>query len=318
MAVIYRTPVARDSRRSRPIRTRQSRPIRTRPRDPAPIERPSALGAPEQRANGRAADAARTRPRVSQPDDTTLSRAEELTGGKLLLTDVRTAFLLANEARYRTLERLFGLRRDQANLATLIALGLLMEVAHDKLDYWLQGPGPPTRADAALGAAVSRELLYDIAGPSSRDTPLFGTLVLLGVVGGLSGPALRRSFRGVRTLSHRARRSFNHRYGQVFGGREDHHRGRPRGSRPAQIIPDPARVQDGRSNTATIDGDDGRGDSRPKNVTARAARPLVRLRAHDALLPRRSPSSNGDDGDPPVVPALARNRFDCADGQGRR
>ncbi len=127
--------------------------------------------------------------------------------------------MLANEARYRTLEYLFGVRREQANLATVIALIVLLEAAHDKADRWLRGPGGPTRADVALGAATCRELLYEVSGLDPRDTPLVGTLVAVAVLGGLSGLVLRRSARGITTFSHRAGRSFNHRYGHLIGRR---------------------------------------------------------------------------------------------------
>ena len=50
------------------------------------------------------------------------------TGGtKMLLVDLRGGLLLLNEARCRTVERVFGVRRDQVNLTTVIALLLVAE-----------------------------------------------------------------------------------------------------------------------------------------------------------------------------------------------
>src|SRR5579884_3525336 len=46
-------------------------------------------------------------------------------GARLLLSDVSTARVLLNEARYRTIERLFGVPRENAGLLTLVALGTL-------------------------------------------------------------------------------------------------------------------------------------------------------------------------------------------------
>ena len=153
---------------------------------------------------------------VSGEDGSKSGRREEVSGARLLLSDIRVVVLLANEARYRTMEGVLGVPRDQANLVTLVALGTLLEAAHAKTEQLLKAPGPPTRADAALGAAVLKEMLYGLGGSSSRDTPVFGTLVMVGLLGGVSGPAVRRSVRGVRGASHRIRHSFNHRYGHLF------------------------------------------------------------------------------------------------------
>ena len=95
---------------------------------------------------------------------------------------------------------------------TLIALALVADAAHEKSDQMLRGPGGPTRADVALGAARLRELLAGIAGPSSRDTPFFATLVTIAVGGALVRPALSRTVHGIRTSAHHVRQSFNHRY----------------------------------------------------------------------------------------------------------
>jgi hypothetical protein len=139
-------------------------------------------------------------------------RLEDVGGARLLVSDARVALLLLDEARYRVVRRLFGVSRDQSWLVTLIALALIAEAANAKWDEMVRGPGGPTRADVALGAAVVRELLAGIAGPSSRDTPLVGTLVSIAVLGALVRPAVH----GIRASSHRVRHSFNHRYGHLL------------------------------------------------------------------------------------------------------
>lgn len=200
------------------------RPIRARTRDRRPVGWVSRSGSPHS-ARGRAPAPKTGASRVGEQESAGSYRAMELADAKQLVTDLRVGFMLANEARYRTLERLFGVRRDQANLLTLVVLGMLLQATHDKADQWLRGIGGPTRADAVLGAGVFKELLCEVGGPASRDTPAFGTLVVVGLVGGMSGPALRRSLRGITTFSHRARASFNHRYGRLIGAHGDHPRG---------------------------------------------------------------------------------------------
>jgi hypothetical protein len=135
---------------------------------------------------------------------------------RLLVSDVRVALLLLDEARYRIVRRLFGVSEDESWLVTLIALALIAEAANTQADQMLRGPGGPTRADVALGAAAVRELLTEISGASSRDTPLVGSLVTIAAIGALVGPGMRRTVHGIRASSHRVRRSFNHRYGHLL------------------------------------------------------------------------------------------------------
>jgi hypothetical protein len=136
-------------------------------------------------------------------------------GARLLITDLRVAYLLANEARYRALERVFGISRDQANFVTFALLLLTAETVSDKVERALHGIGGPTRADAALGTALANEVLGEIAGRPARDTPMFGALVALALVGGLSVPAVRRSMHGVSAASHHTLVAFRHRYGYL-------------------------------------------------------------------------------------------------------
>jgi hypothetical protein len=148
---------------------------------------------------------------------------EEVGGARLLVSDVRFALLVLDEARYRVVNRLFGVERDQSWPGTLIALAVLAQAAHEKSDQMLKGPGGPTRTDMAFGAVGLRELLAGIYGPPSRDTPLVGSLVTIAVLGALARPGLSRaahhirtSSHHIRTSSHHARQLFNDRYGHLL------------------------------------------------------------------------------------------------------
>jgi hypothetical protein len=232
-----------------------------------PSKGPQATSTPQgrgRRVNGRAPALYPhvTNGRGGGEDGLRLDRGEELGGARLLASDVRVASLLANEARHRAIDRVFGVPREQANLLTLIVLGLLLHATHDKIDQLLRGPGPPTRTDAALGGAVVRELLYDLGGPASRNTPLFATLLTFALLAGLSGPAARRSLRGIRASSHRTRVAFNHRYGHLVGRGQAHRHGR---SRFVQMTK-PA---------ATAPHTNGRSDLRPGDRPQVSAQPSV-------------------------------------------
>lgn len=141
---------------------------------------------------------------------------EDVGGARLLVSDARVALLLLDEARYRVVNRLFGVDRDQSWPVTLIALAVLASAAHEKSDQMLKGPGGPTRTDMAFGVVGLRELLARISGPPSQDTPLLSTLVTIAVVGAVARPILSRAAHRIRTSSHHARQSFNHRYGHLL------------------------------------------------------------------------------------------------------
>ena len=140
----------------------------------------------------------------------------EVGGARLLVSDVRVALLLLDEARYRVVNRLFGVDRDHSWEVTLIALAVLASAAHEKSDQMLKGPGGPSRTDVAFGVVGLRELLARISGPPSQDTPLFSTLVTIAVVGAVARPILSRAAHRIRASSHDVRASFNHRYGHLL------------------------------------------------------------------------------------------------------
>jgi hypothetical protein len=140
---------------------------------------------------------------------------EDLGGARLLVSDVGVALPLLDEARYRAVRWLFGVPREQSWQVTLIALAVLASAARSKSEQVLRGPGGPTRADLALGAAGLRELLAAIAGPSAQDGPLVAIVVTIAVLGGVVRPGLSRTVRGFRTATHRAGRSLKQRYGHL-------------------------------------------------------------------------------------------------------
>ena len=132
-------------------------------------------------------------------------------GARLLVTDLRVGFLLLNEARYRTFERLFGLPRDQANLATLVAAVALAEAAHDKVGWLLQAR-TLAPAELALGGAVFKELVLGPPKPGRPETPGLALLAAFALAGGFVAPALVRSARSVRAATHELRSKLVRRY----------------------------------------------------------------------------------------------------------
>ena len=153
---------------------------------------------------------------VTQRNGTSASPAHGLGGASLLLSDARLALMFANEARYRTLARVFGIPRDQANVATLIAGLLALEGAHSASKAMLR-PGPtPTAADGMLGGAALREMLCSVAGPGARDTPLLASLLTIAVLGGAARRVAVKSSRTIRSSTQRADLQFHNRYGYLI------------------------------------------------------------------------------------------------------
>jgi hypothetical protein len=85
-----------------------------------------------------------------------LRLAEEFGGARLLVSDLRVAFLLINHARQRTIARLFGVPRDRANLVTLVAVMVLADTVHDKIKTVLSGPPVPSLGDGLFASASLR------------------------------------------------------------------------------------------------------------------------------------------------------------------
>ena len=143
-------------------------------------------------------------------------RADAPGGTTMLLVDLRGTLMLLNEARYRTVERVFGVPRDQVNLTTAIAALVLAQTMQARAERLKPSRGPSV-ADFAIGVGGLRESIYSVAGPASRDTPLVGTLIALAVLGGLVRPPVARSVRGVKSSSRRMHTMFLGRYGHLVG-----------------------------------------------------------------------------------------------------
>jgi hypothetical protein len=130
-----------------------------------------------------------------------------------------------NEARYRTLERVFGCPKDQANLLTLVAAAVLLEGMRDRWQRIMSGPVTPSQGEVLLGMGSVRELMLSITGPALRDTPYLGALITAAFVGRAAAPTVIRSIRGIRTGSQRFNSGFRHRYGYLvdLGHRRQRH-----------------------------------------------------------------------------------------------
>jgi hypothetical protein len=143
---------------------------------------------------------------------------EEPGGAQMLVVDLWGTLMLLNEARYRTVERTFGVSRDQVNLTTVMLALVAAEAIHTQAQK-VKPSRRPTLADAAIGVGALRESIYSVAGPASRDTPLVGSLIALAVLGGLVRPGVARSVRGMKASSRRMHTMFLGRYGHLVGQR---------------------------------------------------------------------------------------------------
>jgi hypothetical protein len=137
----------------------------------------------------------------------------DVSGGTLLLADLRTVFILVNAARYRAAERLFGLPPEQVNIASLIAAAALAEAMHDKVARLLATP-PPTVGDLALGTTVLRHAMLGPDAPGAPQAPVFGTLVVMALAATVVGPSMIKSVRGIRNATHGISSAFARRYGR--------------------------------------------------------------------------------------------------------
>src|SRR5207302_863449 len=115
-----------------------------------------------------------------------------------------------NEARYRTIQGVFGVRRDQVNLMSLIAAMTLAEAVHTKTQRLRRGLRGPTRADVLLADACLNGLGLEIAGTSSREIPFFAALIGTAAVGTVAVRVLRHSAHDVKAASQTIKDSFRH------------------------------------------------------------------------------------------------------------
>lgn len=133
----------------------------------------------------------------------------------LLATDLRMVFIILNQGRYRTLERYLGLSREEANVATAIIVLLLADSAYEQAARMRRMVRPPAPADMVLGAAAVRESIYGVAGTSSWEMPLAGSLVTIAVAVRLGSPVVRRSARAIQASYGHLREALDRQYGRV-------------------------------------------------------------------------------------------------------
>jgi hypothetical protein len=132
--------------------------------------------------------------------------------GRLLLADSRLAYLVANDLRHRALHGAFGTTREQDNLLTAILVLGAATGTYETARRILHTPLIFTRNDAYAGAFLMREGIFGLAGPASRTTPLFGTLLAVAAVGGMALTGLRRAAHAARETERRVRRARIARY----------------------------------------------------------------------------------------------------------
>jgi len=121
---------------------------------------------------------------------------------RLFFGDAAIVFLLLNDARHRTVTRMFGTSRGDSNLVTVVALGSAAVAVHGTATRLRSIRLYPSRANSAIGAAVLREAALGIAGEPSRAVPAAGALVAFALAGGSSRPMVRRALRTTRGAVH--------------------------------------------------------------------------------------------------------------------
>jgi hypothetical protein len=135
---------------------------------------------------------------------------DQVGAARLLLADVRSTSLLLQEARKRSVTRVFGVpREDQSFLVTMILIGAVAGVLRD----FVARPWPrPSGADAATGGLLLNETLRGIAGAPSRNMPLTGALIAFGLLSHSLRPAVAGSAREIQALAREVRAGYGARY----------------------------------------------------------------------------------------------------------
>lgn len=128
---------------------------------------------------------------------------------RLVLSDVRIASLLADDAYERIVAKVSGLPREkQSPLVKMLMTGALLSVLGG---YAARLPHiHPSSADAAIGASVLNTAFRGIAGAPSRNMPAAGLLIGLAVLGYGIRRAAARSSHDVHTAVHAAETRYGH------------------------------------------------------------------------------------------------------------
>jgi hypothetical protein len=143
-------------------------------------------------------------------------RLEDYDGLRLLLSDIRVAGKLLNEARRHTVTRLFGVRDEDSVLVSMVAIGALAAAGHQTAVKAMRGPPLPEFGSTMITGAGVDNLIRGVGGEASRAIPNFGTLVVLAVLASSARPVTRRTLHEVHAVTHAMRMGFDHRYGHIF------------------------------------------------------------------------------------------------------
>ena len=127
----------------------------------------------------------------------------------LFVGDAVLAFRLLNEARHRTMYRVFGMPREHSNLMTLFVLvalarGLLRAAAAPGNQVRKARSSPTAVGDTMIGAAMARETVNSIAGRPARDAPYAAGLIAFAVTVHAVRPTTKRLLHVVRRSVHDA------------------------------------------------------------------------------------------------------------------
>lgn len=106
-------------------------------------------------------------------------------------SDPRILYVLLKEARSRTLERTLGVPRDQQFLLTLVLLGMAGRAVAVRTRRALDSaPGRPSRNGLLIGSSMLDEGAHMLAGDSTPDAPLVGSMVALALLAALVRPGV--------------------------------------------------------------------------------------------------------------------------------
>src|SRR5438874_10345359 len=103
-------------------------------------------------------------------------------------SDPRIAYVLLNHARRRTLERAFLVTRDQEFLLTLILIGMAGRAVSTRAKRIFGMVALPSRDDMLIGSSMLDEAVHMLAGDSTPDAPLVGSLVAFALLAALARP----------------------------------------------------------------------------------------------------------------------------------
>ena len=132
--------------------------------------------------------------------------------GRLFLADTRIALIWLNWMRHWALQRVFGLSRAHSNALTVVVVLTAADAGVTLAGRAIRAPLRISRTDAATGGILVREAARGIAGPRSRDVPLFGTLVIVAGLGAVALPGIRQAVRTLRINEQRLRKQRIGRY----------------------------------------------------------------------------------------------------------